>query len=261
MAADLFADAIQPRLSTHWLGRDYRFLSLTDSTNSDAIAIAKDGAPHGAVVVADHQTDGRGRLTRSWHSPAGENLYFSVVLRPPWKPSDPRPVSLAAGVALAEALAPRLQTPLLLKWPNDVLVGGKKLAGILVEGSIQGGAVDYVIVGIGLNVNTAEFPPELATIAESLGRLCGQELDRGEVLAAVLNSLEPWLETLAEQGPEPIVAAWTKHAASLGEPVRVTEHGREYAGVMQGVDPDGALVLVGDDGKPQRIMSGDMLAT
>ncbi|MCA9235791.1 MAG: biotin--[acetyl-CoA-carboxylase] ligase [Planctomycetales bacterium] len=260
MPNDLLADAIQPRLKTAWLGREYRYFDQTGSTNTEAVQLAKSGAPHGTVVVADHQTAGRGRIERTWHSPPGENLYFSVLLRPQWSSRDARPVSLAAGVALAEAVAPRLTTPPTLKWPNDLLAGGKKLAGILVEGSMQAAAIEFVIVGVGLNVNTAEFPEELSTIAESLGRLVGNELDRGEVLADALNSLEPWLDTLAEQGSEPIVAAWLKHAANLGQRVKVAEGSREYVGVMQGVDPDGTLRLQLDDGQEQRIVSGDVLA-
>ncbi|MBX3433210.1 MAG: biotin--[acetyl-CoA-carboxylase] ligase [Pirellulales bacterium] len=259
MPADLLAEAILPRLSTMWLGRSYHCHGELGSTNDEAVQLAKTGAPHGTVVVADGQTSGRGRVNRSWHSPPGENLYFSILLRPSWQASEPRPVSLAAGVGLAEALASQLPQPPQLKWPNDLLYRGRKLAGILIEGSMQLDRVEYVIVGIGVNVNTAEFPPELADIAESLGRVAGQALDRGAVLAAILNSMEPWLETLAEQGPEPIVAAWLKHAASLGQPIRVTDGTRETSGVMQGIDPDGAMRLQTPDGREHRIVSGDVL--
>lgn len=258
MSSDLQSETVQSHLTTQWLGRDLRCFDELGSTNSEAAALAQAGASHGTVVVADRQSAGRGRRQRTWHSPGGENLYLSALLRPQWKASDPRPVSLAAGVGLAEALAPRLPTPPLLKWPNDVLAGGKKLAGILVEGAMQAEHVEWVIVGIGVNVNTAEFPAELATIAESLGRLVGRELDRGEVLAAALNSLEPWFDTLAEQGPEPIVAAWLTRAAHLGQRVRIDDAPRTHEGVMQGVAADGALLLCDDEGRELRVVSGDM---
>ena len=260
MSADLLAAAVQPRLTTAWLGREYYFVPETGSTNTDAALLAREGARHGTVVVADSQTTGRGRVQRSWHSPAGENLYFSVVLRPSWPASEPRPVSLAVGVALAEALAPLVPQPPLLKWPNDVQIGGRKVAGILIEGSLQSDRIDYVVVGIGVNVNTAEFPAELADIAESLGRVVGKALDRGAVLATIFSSLEAWLDTLAEQGPEPIVAAWMKHAARLGQPIRVLDGATEATGVMQGIDSDGALRLQTPDGKVRRIVCGDVFA-
>jgi BirA family biotin operon repressor/biotin-[acetyl-CoA-carboxylase] ligase len=259
------AERLAARLDTRWLGRAYEWHSSCASTSDLAAALARAGAPAGLVVAADAQTAGRGRLGRTWHSPAGDNLYFSVLLRPSRPAADIPPLTLLAGAAVAEALLPLGVTPR-LKWPNDVELvdaGGarRKLAGILTEMASAGDRVEHVVVGIGINVNTGDFPPEIAERATSLRRALGHPVDRADLLAAVLGALEPRCEDFERRGAAAAVEAFAAHAA-LPDRCRVGAPGRPgdvLEGVALGVDPDGALRLRDDGGRVHRVISGELL--
>jgi len=259
---DLSPTRLDAHLRTRWLGRAYEWHEACASTNDLAATRARAGAAQGLVVATDQQSAGRGRLGRAWHSPAGENLYVSILLRPARPAPEIPPLTLLAGAAVARALtalglAPRL------KWPNDVQLvgdGNRKVAGILTEMSSEGGRVGHVVVGVGLNVNGAEFPPELAARATSLRLAAGRAFDRAEVLAAVLEALEPLYEDFATRGPAAATAAWQERAA-LGERCRVAmpgAPGTELVGIALGVDPDGALRLRDDSGSIHRVLSGEI---
>ena len=203
-------------------------LRLTDSTNERAKELALGGALHGTLVTADEQSAGRGRQGRAWSAPPRSALLMSLVTRR-LAPTLP----LAAAVAICDALP----TPCEIKWPNDIWLERRKLAGILVEGRPQDG---WAVLGIGLNVTTESFPPELAEIATSL-RIAGVELDAETVLAAVLGSLDEWLEAPAED----VLAAWSERDALRGQRVRWAAG----EGVAAGIDASGALVVETDEGR------------
>ena len=203
-------------------------LRLTDSTNERAKELALGGALHGTLVTADEQSAGRGRQGRAWSAPPRSALLMSLVTRR-LAPTLP----LAAAVAICDALPTRCE----IKWPNDIWLERRKLAGILVEGRPQDG---WAVLGIGLNVTTESFPPELAEIATSL-RIAGVELDAETVLAAVLGSLDEWLEAPAED----VLAAWSERDALRGQRVRWAAG----EGVAAGIDASGALVVETDDGR------------
>ncbi|MFL5305241.1 MAG: biotin--[acetyl-CoA-carboxylase] ligase [Polyangia bacterium] len=252
-------------LTTRWLGRAYEWWPECASTNDLAGERARAGAPRGLVIAADAQTAGRGRLGRTWHSPPGANLYVSILLRPSRPPPEIPPLTLLAGGALASALAGLGFAPR-LKWPNDVeLVDDstrrRKVAGILTEMSSAGERAHHVVVGVGLNVNGVDFPPEIADRATSLRRAAGGEpLDRAAVLGAFLNHLEPLLDEYDRRGPPVAIAAFEAHAA-LPAACRVTAPGRpneRLEGVAVGVDPDGALRLRDDTGHIHRVLSGEI---
>jgi BirA family biotin operon repressor/biotin-[acetyl-CoA-carboxylase] ligase len=225
---------------------------------------ARAGAAAGLVIAADAQTRGRGRLGRSWHSPSGDNLYVSLLVRPARPAAEIPPLTLLAGAAVARAVealgvAPRL------KWPNDVqLVDGndpqdrivrrRKLAGVLTEMASAGDHVEHVVVGVGINVNATAFPAELADRATSLRLATGQAIDRARVLAAVLNAFEPLYDDFERRGPAVAVAAFNDYAA-LPERCRIDER---LQGVALGVDPDGALRLRDDAGRIHRVISGEI---
>ena len=209
---------------------------LTDSTNERAQALAAAGAPHGTLVTADEQEAGRGRQGRDWTAPAGTAVLMSLVLREPGES-----LPLAAAVAVCEALP----TPATIKWPNDVLIGGRKVAGILVEGRPQEG---WAVLGLGLNVTTGAFPGELADRATSL-RLAGVETDPKAVLAAVLEQLDSWLSRPLEE----VLEAWRGRDALLGR--RVRWNGGE--GTAAGVDQSGSL-LVDSAGGRQALHAGEV---
>ena len=203
-------------------------LRLTDSTNERAKELALGGALHGTLVTADEQSAGRGRQGRAWSAPPRSALLMSLVTRR-LAPALP----LAAAVAICDALPTRCE----IKWPNDIWLERRKLAGILVEGRPQDG---WAVLGIGLNVTTESFPPELAEIATSL-RIAGVELDAETVLAAVLGSLDEWLEAPADD----VLAAWSERDALRGQRVRWAAG----EGVAAGIDASGALVVETDDGR------------
>jgi BirA family biotin operon repressor/biotin-[acetyl-CoA-carboxylase] ligase len=250
-------DAIGPRLTTAWLGRAWRHVPTIGSTNDEAAAWARAGAPSGAVVVADAQTRGRGRLGRHWHSPPGESLYLSVVLRPPLPPHRVPPLTLATGVAVAEALAALDLVPQ-LKWPNDVLLDGKKVAGILTEMSADLDRVHHVVVGIGVNLNAAAFPDELAAIATSVALARGAPVARADFAAALCARLEHWFNQFVSDGAAAVVAAWKQYARFFGRHVRITAGRDRLDGVAEDLDDDGALRLRLADGRVTRVIAGEV---
>lgn len=256
----LSVEAVERHLRTRWLGRPLRVMTVTSSTNDEAASAARGGAPHGLVIVADSQTGGRGRAGHTWWSPPGENLYLSAVLRLPLPPSAAPPLTLAAGVAVCD-LARAAGAAASLKWPNDVIVQDRKVAGILTEMSTRGARIEFVVVGIGLDVNGEAFPDELATIATSLRRETGgAELDRARLLAALLGELERRVDAFVADGAAPLVDEWKRRSSLLGRHVTVDVDGRQERGVATDVDAEGALWLEADDGRRLRVISGEVVS-
>jgi BirA family transcriptional regulator, biotin operon repressor / biotin---[acetyl-CoA-carboxylase] ligase len=255
----LTADVVGPKLTTAWLGRAWRHHASVGSTNDEAAAWARatPGAPAGAVVVADAQDKGRGRLGRRWHSPPGESLYLSVVLRPPLPPHRVPPLTLAAGVAVAETLVAFEVVPS-LKWPNDVQLDGKKVAGILTEMSGDIDRIHHLVVGIGVNLNARAFPDELAAIATSVALARGASVARAEFAATLCARLENWFNQFVADGAAPVVAAWKQHARFFGRRVLVTSGRDRVEGVAEDLEDDGALRLRLDDGRATRIVAGEV---
>lgn len=232
-------------LQTQRYGRSLRDVASTESTNDDARQAIAGGAPNGHVILADAQTRGRGSRGRSWQSPAGTDLYLSIVDRLPVALAELPPLTLAVGLGVAEA-ADRLlavdSARCRVKWPNDVLIDAKKCAGVLIEtsaGSPRAHGADALVIGIGLNVNRSQFPPELEGSATSLCLVRGAELDRAHALSVLLECVERRVDRFVAQGAAATVAALTPRLALLGE--RVLCDGVE--GRVHGVDPSGALLL------------------
>jgi BirA family transcriptional regulator, biotin operon repressor / biotin---[acetyl-CoA-carboxylase] ligase len=179
------------------LGRPLVVVESTTSTNDDAKQAAREGAPSGAAFIADAQTGGRGRLGRTWHSPPGENLYASFVLRPSLPPNAAPVVTLAAGLAVADAVAPLVPgRTVALKWPNDVLVDDRKVAGILTEANLSDARASWIVIGVGINVRTTTFPAEVALRATSLALAGADDLDRGALFVALAVALSARIEML-----------------------------------------------------------------
>jgi BirA family biotin operon repressor/biotin-[acetyl-CoA-carboxylase] ligase len=256
-------------LTTRWLGRPCECLESCGSTNDVAAARGRAGAAEGLVVVTEEQTGGRGRLGRTWHATPGANLTFSVLLRPARPPVEVPPLTLLAGAAVAGAIEHFGVNPQ-LKWPNDVQLLAhcaprgtpqpeppKKVAGILTEMASEGDRVGHVVVGIGLNVNEAALPPELAGRATSLALATGRTFDRVEVLAMVLEVLELAYDHFRKDGPSAAVEWWDRYGA-IGTRARVRVGEHDLEGVVQGLDPDGALRIAADDGRVHRVVSGEI---
>jgi BirA family biotin operon repressor/biotin-[acetyl-CoA-carboxylase] ligase len=231
-----------------------------ESTQPIAFAIAADGAPDRSVVIADSQAAGRGRRGRTWHDEPGASLLVSIVLRPRVSPARLPTLSLTAGVALAEALERAAGLAVRLKWPNDVLVGGRKLAGILLESRMipaaAGSAAPAVVaLGIGVNLTQRAFPLDLAERATSVRLAGGREVDRDTLLTEVLARLDHWRERLETEGFEPVRERWRALADTLGRPVSVDG----VAGVAVDLDDDGALLVADDHGVRRRVVAGDVM--
>ena len=252
-----------PHLRGAW--RHLHWFAEVDSTQRVARELGRAGAPEGSVVIAERQTAGRGRLGRPWPSPAGVNLYCSVLLRPPLAPSAVPQIALVAGVAAAAAIAEETGLRAAIKWPNDVLLGGRKVVGILVEMDSEVERVHHVTVGIGVNLNTARssFPPELRDKASSLRLESGRRIDRAAFTGRLLAALEArYGRFLAVGFATSVRAEWESLSCLTGTEVRVTSRDEELAGTVTGtvlgLDVDGALRLRQADGHELRIVAGEV---
>lgn len=249
---------ISPLLATRELGRTLHHFDELASTNARAFELAQDGALHGEVVIAEAQTAGKGRRGRSWLSPPGKNLALSIILRPEIPPSRAPELTLVAAVALAETIT-EAGAAARIKWPNDVQLEGKKVAGILTELSADTERVHFVIVGLGVNLNTEEtdFPPELRELATSLFLARKHQVPRALFTAALLTRLEAWLDTWQSEGFGPVRDAWKRLSSILGHEVLVRSETSELRGVAEDIDDAGALLLRSADGL-HRVLAGDV---
>ncbi len=254
------AAEVTPHLKTRALGRVLEYHEMVDSTNRAAAELALRGAPEGAVVVADAQSAGRGRMGRRWESPAGENLYFSVLLTPSVEPARVPQLALVAAVAVHEGLAACCpDIPALIKWPNDILVGGRKLAGILCEASLEADRVHRVILGVGINVNGAGVPRALRGSATTLRIAGGRETSRPALLGAVLNQLEVRYEGWLRDGSlSGLLGYFEGHSALNGRPVAAENLTGVVRGIARGITPTGELVIERAGGALVHLLAGDV---
>jgi BirA family biotin operon repressor/biotin-[acetyl-CoA-carboxylase] ligase len=248
-----------PLLSTHDLGQVLHCHAELPSTNDLAKQLAEEGAAHGEVVLAERQTAGRGRRGRAWSSPAGKNLYFSAVLRPESLPPQRAPeLTLVASVALCHAVR-QAGVDAGIKWPNDILAGGRKVCGILTEMAADPDQVQWVVLGVGVNLNAGpeDFPEELRGQATSLAMERRQPVPRALFAAAALGLLEEWLDRFDREGFAGVRDEWRVLSDTLGREVRVMLDGREVVGRAEDVDETGAL-LVRTERTVERVLSGDV---
>jgi BirA family biotin operon repressor/biotin-[acetyl-CoA-carboxylase] ligase len=240
------------------LGRPMVFRAETSSTNDLASRAAREGAPHGATWVAEQQTAGRGRRGHAWLSSAGENLLFSVLVRVPCAPARIPPIALVAGLAVRDAVAGASGAEAVIKWPNDVLVDSRKVAGVLVEAITIGSRVEAIVVGIGINVHTRSFPDEIASIATSVALVAtpgAPPPDRASILANVLGQLDRDVHVVVGRGLGLLRGRLEQHDALRGHRVR-SDTGEE--GVASGIDDDGRLLVRRDDGVLTRWGAGEV---
>lgn len=255
-ADDLLARLGEPRV----VGRDIRVFKETASTSDVAQKLADDGVAEGVAVFAEAQTKGRGRLGRQWLSPAGKGLWLSVLLRPALPPQQATQMTVAAVVALARTI--RAQTGLdpAIKWPNDLLLGGKKLAGILTEMRAEPEHIRSLILGVGVNVNqtAADFPPALRPQVTSLRLATGAPVDRPALAARLLRELDADYARVSQGQFRAVAEEWERHCTTLGQPVVIHCGGRRIAGRAEALDPEGALLLRTEHGRLERIVGGDV---
>ena len=257
----LHADDLLARLGkTKVIGRDIRVFQETTSTNDIVEKLARDGVKEGAVVFAESQTKGRGRLGRVWMSPPGKGLWFSILLRPNLRPVETTQLTVASATALRRAIRDVTGLAPDIKWPNDLLIGGKKVVGVLTEMSAEVDRVRHAILGIGVDVNlsAAEFPPELRKLATSLKVETGETVSRPELAAAILRELDFDYERIcAGKFPE-VADEWEAGCATIGKNVSVQIGGRKISGRAEALDEDGALLVRTEHGRLERIIGGDV---
>jgi BirA family biotin operon repressor/biotin-[acetyl-CoA-carboxylase] ligase len=248
-------------LGTKFVGRNMQTFDETGSTNREAMRLASEGAPDGTVVVAEAQTEGRGRLGRIWISPPRANIYASVILRPDFPPTSAPLITLAASVALARAVASHCEVEARIKWPNDVLIGGRKLAGILTEMSSEPDRIRHVVVGFGVNVNSEvdDFPADVRVTATSVRSVTGKDASRAGLLKKILEELERSYLMLTAGERDAVLDEWRGLSDTLGRRVRVVMHGSDITGRVVDIDSSGALIVEQDDGISVTVTSGDVV--
>lgn len=258
----LLADDLLARLAgrVRVVGRDIRVFARTASTNDVAERLARDGAAEGVVVFAEEQTRGRGRLGRTWLSPAGKGLWFSVLLRPRLRPDEATQITVMAATALCRALRTETGLPLAIKWPNDLTCHGKKVAGILTELSADPDSIRHVILGIGVDVNLErkDFPADLRPFATSLRIELGRPLDRPSLAAAVLYALDEDYRRIAAGEFRLVAEEWAQRCTTLGRRVTIVWGTRRLEGWAESLDDAGALLVRTQHGHLERVLGGDV---
>ncbi|WP_301009820.1 biotin--[acetyl-CoA-carboxylase] ligase [Anaerotignum lactatifermentans] len=250
---------LEQGLKTKTMGQTIYFYEETDTTNNRARELALEGAPEGTLVVAEKQTAGRGRRGKVWESPLGTGIWMSLVLRPQIMPAEASVLTLLCGLATAEAIEAETGLSAGIKWPNDILINGKKAVGILTEMDCEMSEVHFVIPGIGINVNTASFPPEIAEIATSLYLECGKTVSRRRLVHRVLERLEEHYETFLWTGSfAAMLEDYRKHCITLGKEVHVLGREPFFAEALD-ITPEGELLVRrADNGKEEVVFSGEV---
>jgi BirA family biotin operon repressor/biotin-[acetyl-CoA-carboxylase] ligase len=257
----LLADDLFARLGrTEVVGRDIRVFERTTSTNDVIEKLARDGVKEGAVVFAESQTKGRGRLGRNWLSPARKGLWFSILLRPDLRPQETTQLTVAAATALWRAIHDQTGLRPEIKWPNDILVRGRKTAGILTELSAELDHVKYVILGIGVDVNltASEFSTDLRKTATSLRIELGKPVLRPELATAILRELDRDYARVCAGKFANVADEWEEHCTTIGRNVAIHIGERQVRGRAESLDEDGALLVRTEHGHLERIIGGDV---
>ncbi|KAA8751400.1 biotin--[acetyl-CoA-carboxylase] ligase [Paenibacillus sp. UASWS1643] len=254
------ATGLQLALDTTVFGRKAVLLTSTLSTQGDVLKLAEQGQAEGAVVIAEEQTGGRGRFGRQWFSPPGKGIWMSVLLRPDLPLQHTPQLTLLTGVAVCRAVRACSGVDAGIKWPNDLLIDGRKVCGILLESTVEDHEVRYCIAGIGVDVNfdPEDYPEDLTTIATSLKMETGQSVDRTKLTAAILTELEQLYFLYQKEGFGVISALWEALSVSMNREITVTNPHGVIEGKAIGLDPSGALIVEKHDGEHTLIISGEI---
>ena len=250
---------VKEGLQTTRIGNIIHSFSEVTSTNDLAKELAAQGADEGTVLIAETQIHGKGRLGREWISPKG-GIWLSIILRPRIHPREVSRLTLMSGIAVAKTIRNLLGLNATVKWPNDVLIGGKKVCGILTEARIKGNSIDFVVVGIGVNANidVEAFPDHLRSCITSLRRELGKDIQREKFLRALLEELERRYEEFTQKGFHPILKEWRDLSSLLGKYVKVVSFDEEIKGRAIDIDQNGALIIQLSNGSVRKVSSGDV---
>jgi BirA family biotin operon repressor/biotin-[acetyl-CoA-carboxylase] ligase len=256
---DFNADELRGFFIRKTIGRRIEYHEEVESTNTEALHLAQQGAEEGTVVIAEAQSAGRGRLNRSWESPPAMNLYLSVVLRPDIPAASASLIPLMVGVAVADVISQYCPGKVKLKWPNDILIEGKKICGILTEMRTRAEQVSFIIAGIGVNLNMQKlhFPRELRETATSLRIEAAIDVDRVDFAVRLFETLGNWYRIFLNGGEAAIREKWLQYADLVGKRVEVVFKETVQHGTVRGLDENGALLLEGETGI-QQVLAGDL---
>lgn len=250
---------LESRMQTKWAGHPVTFYSQINSTNLQAKLDAENGAEQGALVVADMQTAGRGRRGRSWCSPAGTNVYFTLLLKPEYAADKASAVTLVMAMAVVEGIRETCGVEAGVKWPNDIVIGGKKVCGMLTEMSVERDYIHYVVIGVGVNVGLQEFAPEIAATATSLQQECDRKVPRAALTANIMKAFEKYyqtfLETLDMSG---LLEDYNRLLVNRGKEVRVLDPKGEFTGISRGINRLGELLVERSDGNVEPVYAGEV---
>lgn len=260
MAGDILSyEEIASSLSTRWAGKNLLYFDEIDSTNNEIKREAENGAPHGTLAVADYQSGGKGRRGRVWKSPHGVGIWMSILLRPELSPASAPMMTLPAAMAVADGIREVCGLDTLIKWPNDVVVNGKKVCGILTEMSADPDAINYIVVGIGINVNTETFPEDIAATATSLFLETGSRVRRGPVIGAIMKAFEKDYDRFLEAGDmTKLCDDYNSRLANRNNKVQVIRPEGNYTGIALGINNRGELMVRRDDGTVDHVISGEV---
>ncbi len=252
-------EEVASRLTTERMGRQIRYFSRIDSTNQYAKRIAEEGAADGTLVIADEQTAGKGRSGRTWVTPPGEAIAFTLLLRPKLSPGRISMVTLVMGLAVVNAVNKLYDLHAGIKWPNDVVINGRKLCGILTEMSAEVEHVHYIVIGVGINANLTSFPEELSQIATSLKLELGRDVSRAGLIAAVMEEFERLYAEFERQGDlGSVMQEYNDLCLNAGNKVRVLDPNGEYTGVSHGINAMGELLVETEDGNIREVYAGEV---
>lgn len=257
---DLITDVeLGSRMDTNWAGGKLVYLNEVDSTNNYARKLAEDGVQHGTLVVADYQNGGKGRRGRTWVMPHRKAIAMSLIVRPDIRPEKASMMTLVTGMAVAEAIKKVTGLDTKIKWPNDIVINGKKISGILTEMSAEMDVINYVVIGIGINANFTEFPEELRETATSLQQQLGYPVDRGAIICMTMKIFEIYYERFMEtQSMKGLAEEYQQMLVNLDRQVRVLEPGNEYSGVARGIDETGQLLVEKENGETVAVYAGEV---
>ena len=259
-AGDILSQAeILSSIRGSWAGREILYLDEVDSTNTAAKKAAENGAVHGTLVVSERQTGGKGRRGRAWDSPRGTGIFMTLILRPNMAPVHASMLTLVAALAVADGIRECTGAESLIKWPNDIVMSGKKVCGILTEMSADPDCINYVAVGIGINVNMEEFPEEIRGVAASIFTETGKKTKRSLLISAVMAAFERYYEVFMKTTDmSGLLEDYNGKLANCGRTVRVLNPAGEYSGTAIGIDREGELLVEMEDTTVRRVLSGEV---
>lgn len=256
----LYPQEIMAHLQTKWLGHAVCYEDLVASSNNLAKQLANEGCPDGLIVVAEEQGAGKGRLSRGWISPHAKGIWFSVVLKPTFLPEEASKCTLMSAVAVVKAINKIKGVKAAIKWPNDILLNGRKLVGILTEMNAEFGHINYIVIGIGINTNATpdDYPEEVKHLAISVADAAEEPFTRVEILCDILKNMEELYEKACAEGFAPVFEEWRQLSCTLGQEVKVIAPDMTYFGTAIDIDEQGLLVVRKVDGSMEKVVAGDV---